>query len=364
MIAMTFSSMPVRREDILNSAIKIVEKCKTHPRVIALIGNHISEVIPHSLKTKLDKLVAQGKLLEGRGAPFGLLFGKLDALCVHGGLGTTAEALRAGIPTTVVGVLLMDQRFWGEKVKQLGVGDTMCHIKSFPSKCVSIVDNMLEEGSKFKVKAKEIATQIQPTSADGVPENVKAISMALAQARPVNTSKTNQRLSVGSFLSPEDQDAVPVNAVDELVVEVDTSVEDALEKEKLEKEKEEEEKKRLEEEEEKKTKEEEERKRKEEEAAQQKAKEAQEAADKAKLEEEEAELKRQEEEAARKQKEEEEQAAAAVVVQVEPEGDPVDPVDPVEEGEKTEEPVVEEDSPAVEEQEVVVAAPTEEEATA
>jgi sterol 3beta-glucosyltransferase len=81
--------------------------------------------------------------LELEGAPFGLLFTKCDALCVHGGLGTTAEAMRTGIPATVVGVLLMDQRFWGMQCEKLGIGSTMIHIGQWKRKCVATVDNML-----------------------------------------------------------------------------------------------------------------------------------------------------------------------------------------------------------------------------
>lgn len=40
---------------------------------------------------------------------------------VHGGLGTTSEALRAGRPICVTGPLLLDQRFWGAVCYSRGV---------------------------------------------------------------------------------------------------------------------------------------------------------------------------------------------------------------------------------------------------
>ena len=43
----------------------------------------------------------------------GVLFRHVDAFVVHGGLGTTVEALRMKKPVAVTGTLLMDQRFWG-----------------------------------------------------------------------------------------------------------------------------------------------------------------------------------------------------------------------------------------------------------
>ena len=39
----------------------------------------------------------------------------------HGGAGTTAEGLRAGVPNVIV-PFLFDQPFWGARVKALGLG--------------------------------------------------------------------------------------------------------------------------------------------------------------------------------------------------------------------------------------------------
>lgn len=54
-------------------------------------------------------------------APHDWLFPKMAAVVHHGGAGTTAASLRAGVPTIVV-PFIADQRFWGERVCQLGVG--------------------------------------------------------------------------------------------------------------------------------------------------------------------------------------------------------------------------------------------------
>ena len=49
---------------------------------------------------------------------------------VHGGLGTTVEALRMRKPTAVTGILLMDQRFWGLVCYEKGVGPKPMHIEA------------------------------------------------------------------------------------------------------------------------------------------------------------------------------------------------------------------------------------------
>lgn len=42
------------------------------------------------------ELKEEGRLLEASAAPFGKLFPEMDLIIVHGGLGTSAEALRVG----------------------------------------------------------------------------------------------------------------------------------------------------------------------------------------------------------------------------------------------------------------------------
>ncbi len=53
--------------------------------------------------------------------PHDWLFPRMAAVVHHGGAGTTAAGLRAGVPTVVV-PFFVDQPFWGERVHALGVG--------------------------------------------------------------------------------------------------------------------------------------------------------------------------------------------------------------------------------------------------
>jgi UDP:flavonoid glycosyltransferase YjiC (YdhE family) len=53
--------------------------------------------------------------------PFEWLFPRMAALVHHGGVGTTAAGLRAGVPAVVV-PFTADQPFWGRQVERLGVG--------------------------------------------------------------------------------------------------------------------------------------------------------------------------------------------------------------------------------------------------
>lgn len=56
-----------------------------------------------------------------KSAPHDWLFGKIDAAVHHGGAGTTAASLRAGVPT-IVKPFFGDQKFYGARVEDMGVG--------------------------------------------------------------------------------------------------------------------------------------------------------------------------------------------------------------------------------------------------
>jgi len=53
--------------------------------------------------------------------PHSWLFPKMATVVHHGGAGTTAAGLRAGVPT-IITPFMGDQAFWGHRVAQLGVG--------------------------------------------------------------------------------------------------------------------------------------------------------------------------------------------------------------------------------------------------
>jgi sterol 3beta-glucosyltransferase len=54
-------------------------------------------------------------------APHSWLFPRMSAVVHHGGAGTTAEGLRAGKSTVIV-PFIVDQLFWGKRVRELGAG--------------------------------------------------------------------------------------------------------------------------------------------------------------------------------------------------------------------------------------------------
>jgi sterol 3beta-glucosyltransferase len=69
-----------------------------------------------------------GQVCRIESAPFDWLFSRMAAVVHHGGVGTTAAGLRAGVPTVVV-PFTADQPFWGRRVHRLGVGPRPIHCR-------------------------------------------------------------------------------------------------------------------------------------------------------------------------------------------------------------------------------------------
>ena len=66
-------------------------------------------------------------------APHAWLFPRMSAVVHHGGAGTTAEGLRAGVPTVIV-PFAFDQPFWGARVRASGLGPDPIPLKKLTAK--------------------------------------------------------------------------------------------------------------------------------------------------------------------------------------------------------------------------------------
>lgn len=169
---MTFSSMPVLRKRTLECSVAMVSGCPFNFRLI-YAGKKQEDVIPPDLAAVHAQLVAQGRFLEVEKADFGVLFKHIDAFIVHGGLGTTVEALRMKKPCVITGPLLLDQRFWGTVCAQKGVGPEAVHIDDFLQVCVGFVNDALDPRDPKGYQANARAMDWGAESEDGVLANVE-----------------------------------------------------------------------------------------------------------------------------------------------------------------------------------------------
>jgi len=69
----------------------------------------------------MGQMALPPEILRLDSAPHGWLFPRMTAVIHHGGAGTTAAGLRAGVPSIIV-PHMVDQPYWGQRVQALGVG--------------------------------------------------------------------------------------------------------------------------------------------------------------------------------------------------------------------------------------------------
>ncbi len=97
--------------------------------------------------------------------PHSWLFPRMAAVVHHGGAGTTAEGLRAGVPT-VITPFVLDQPFWGARVTALGLGPNPIPQKGLTADTLArAIDEAVNEPA-MQVRAHEIGVTIR--NEDGI----------------------------------------------------------------------------------------------------------------------------------------------------------------------------------------------------
>jgi UDP:flavonoid glycosyltransferase YjiC (YdhE family) len=106
-----FGSMSSRNpQETADLVIEAIKKTKQRALLFSGWGGLHKENLPDSM-LMIDS------------TPHDWLFPRVAAVVHHGGAGTTAAGLRAGVPSIVI-PFLIDQPFWGKRVHELGVGPT------------------------------------------------------------------------------------------------------------------------------------------------------------------------------------------------------------------------------------------------
>jgi sterol 3beta-glucosyltransferase len=104
--------------------------------------------------------------------PHEWLFPKMAAVVHHGGAGTTAAGLKAGVPSIVV-PFSFDQPFWGNRVFKLGAGPKPIPRKRLTVDNLAKAINLVIKSKRYSMTARRIGEKIQ--AEDGVCNAVKII---------------------------------------------------------------------------------------------------------------------------------------------------------------------------------------------
>ncbi len=109
-------------------------------------------------------------------APHEWLFPQMAAVVHHGGAGTTAAGLRAGVPSLIC-PFFGDQPFWGRRVALLGAGPQPIAQKRLTAERLAEAIQAMVSDGKMRARAETIGAAIR--CEDGV---ARAVALIEAQA--------------------------------------------------------------------------------------------------------------------------------------------------------------------------------------
>jgi len=105
--------------------------------------------------------------------PHDWLFPQMATVIHHGGAGTTAAGLRAGIPSIIV-PFFVDQPFWGQRVSELGVGPKPIPIKRLSIDRLAVAIMKAVSDKEIQMRAAMLGKKIR--AEDGVNRAVEVIN--------------------------------------------------------------------------------------------------------------------------------------------------------------------------------------------
>ena len=111
--------------------------------------------------------------------PHDWLFDYVEAAVHHGGAGTTAASLRAGIPTVVV-PFFADQPFWGRRVAEMGVGPEPIPRRSLTVERLTSAIQQATADRDMKSKAAALGQRIKEEN--GIERAIEAFDLHLRKA--------------------------------------------------------------------------------------------------------------------------------------------------------------------------------------
>lgn len=169
----TFSSTAVPRQAVLQIVVKLLRNSLFELALI-YVGANVTTEAAAELEEEVDTYHQSGQYLELPTCNFHSLFQRnIDFFIIHGGFGTTLEALRARKPVAVTGLLILDQLFWGHFISSRNIGPPPVHIDEFKETCVNFVENAISNNSTWAAHAREFDVKVLE---DAVALNVKCFA--------------------------------------------------------------------------------------------------------------------------------------------------------------------------------------------
>jgi UDP:flavonoid glycosyltransferase YjiC (YdhE family) len=155
-----FGSMSSRNpQETADLVIEAIKKTKQRALLFSGWGGLHKENLPDSV-LMIDS------------TPHDWLFLRVAAVVHHGGAGTTAAGLRAGVPSIVI-PFLIDQPFWGKRVHDLGVGPAPIPRSKLTVDRLAQAIHEAVTNKAMRQRAADLGAKIQ--AEDGIANAVKII---------------------------------------------------------------------------------------------------------------------------------------------------------------------------------------------
>jgi sterol 3beta-glucosyltransferase len=128
-----------------------------HKVIAALSHNRQRAII---VAEQPDPKFTSQELLQIDYAPYSWLFERSMAIIHHGGAGTTARGLLAGVPNIIL-PFTSDQPFWGRQVYTLGAGPKPIPANNLSIKALSTAIDQVIKDQKMRTQAKRIGKLLE-----------------------------------------------------------------------------------------------------------------------------------------------------------------------------------------------------------
>jgi UDP:flavonoid glycosyltransferase YjiC (YdhE family) len=155
-----FGSMSNRRpEEMAGLVIDALRRCNQRAIILSGWGGLRRADLPDSV-FMVDSI------------PHSWLFPRVAAVVHHGGAGTTAAGLRAGVPSVII-PFFGDQPFWGQRIAELGVGPEPIPRKKLTVEQLARAIEKAVTDREMRQRAARLGSKIQVE--DGIARAVKII---------------------------------------------------------------------------------------------------------------------------------------------------------------------------------------------
>jgi sterol 3beta-glucosyltransferase len=133
----------------------------------------------------LAQLPASPNVFYADNVPHAWLFPRVAAVVHHGGAGTTAAGLRAGLPT-IITPLAADQYAWAERVTQLGAGPRVPDMNRLTAEKLAAAMHAAVHDAALRAHAAALGERIR--AEDGIARALTVIAGHAASSRQTNTT--------------------------------------------------------------------------------------------------------------------------------------------------------------------------------